>query len=87
MGGEEMILKLIDICLTVLTASVIIAVIIALISFISYILAAVISILVETFKEVQAKKKANKFLKAMNELSKAINTAYKKTENQKTDSH
>lgn len=51
-------------CLTALAAGLIMAVTVVVLAVIVYLIAAVISSLVQTFKEVQAENRMNKMLKA-----------------------
>lgn len=76
-----MLLYVLQICLTAITAGVIGGVTIIILACIVYFVSTVISSCVQTFKDVRAKQKANKFMKALNDFSKAW-----EAEKQKKDS-
>lgn len=65
-------------CWTAICAAVIMGITVAILAFIVYLVAGVITSLIETFKEVQAKKRANKILKSWVRYSKLLRL--KKTE-------
>lgn len=65
---------LIHYCFIAVCASLVFTLTVILISFILYMMVGAITSLIDTFKEVRTKKKANKFLKSINTLSKALDS-------------
>lgn len=67
-------------CLIAVAASIFIGGAVIAIAVVVYLVTGIISSLVRTFKEVQAKQKANKFLKALNQTSVTLDSTKQKTD-------
>lgn len=75
-----MLLYILQICLTAVAAAVIGGIAIILIATVVYFIAGAITSLIQTYKDVKAKKKADKFLKAINDLCKNMDSANTKSD-------
>lgn len=62
-------------CLSVIGASILICLTLIIVGVIAYLTMGVVVSLIDTFKEVRVRQKANRLLKAMNALAKAAESS------------